>query len=262
MNRRPSEPEYAALYRVAGVASLLYVVLALAALALDFVAPPPVTGGVETLEFIAGHKVTYIAEQILWIAPDILPVVTFIALYFALRHVDAGLALAGTVVGGVPWAVLLAIPVSSRGSLVLVTLSDWYDTAATPDLRDRYATAAEAIIAEGNTPGIVGVLAAVGILVVSLVMLRSPLPRTLAWLGIATGVVGVASEVLRYAAPMLYSAYGLLLWAWFVMVGIVLLRLAGSHRDAAVGANPENTDPATGATPGHRSGSPRTIDPP
>ncbi|WP_448810523.1 DUF4386 domain-containing protein [Agromyces bauzanensis] len=257
MNRQPSDPEYAQLYRVAGVASLLYVLLSVAALAIDFAAPPPATGGVETLEFIAGHKVTYIAEQILWIAPDILPVLTFLALYLALRHVDRGLALVSAAVGGIPWAVLLAIPVSSRGSLVLVTLSDWYMAAATPELRDRYATAAEAIIAEGNTPAIAGVLAAVGILLVSLVMLRSTLPRTLAWLGIATGVVGVASEVLRYAAPMFYSVYGLLLWAWFVMVGIVLLRLASSHRGHAA-----STNPAAGATPGHRSGSPSTIDPP
>lgn len=257
VNRQPSEPAHAPLYRVAGVASLLYVALSLAALGLDLVTPPPVTGGVETLEFIAEHKASYIAEQVLWIAPDILPVLTFLALYFALRHVDPGLALASTVVGGVPWAVLLAIPVSSRGSLVLVTLSDWYTAAATPQLRDRYATAAEAIIAEGNTPGIVGVLAAVGILLVSLVMLRSTLPRTLAWLGIATGLVGVASEVLRYAAPMFYAVYGLLLWAWFVMVGIVLLRLASSHRGHA-----GSTNSAAGATPGQRPGSPSTIDPP
>lgn len=257
MNRQPSDPAYRPFYRVAGVASLLYVVLSLAALTLDFVTPPPVTGGTETLGFIAEHKASYIAEQILWIAPDILPVVTFLALYLALRHVNAGLALASTVVAGIPWAVLLAIPVSSRGSLVLVTLSDWYMAAATPELRDRYATAAEAIIAEGNTPGIAGVLAAVGILLVSLVMLRSTLPRTLAWLGIATGVVGVASEVLRYAVPMFYSVYGLLLWAWFVMVGILLLRLASSRRGPAA-----STNPAPGATPGHRSGSPFTIDPP
>lgn len=256
MDRQPSESAYGRLYLIAGVASLLYVALSLSALALDVITPPPATGGAETLEFVAEHTPAYVAEQILWIAPDILPVLTFVALYFALRHVDRGLALASAVLAGVPWAVLLAIPVTSRGSLTLVTLSDWY-AAATPELRERYATAAEAIIAEDNTPGIVGVLCALGILLVSLVMLWSTLPRTLAWLGIATGVVGVASEVLRYAVPLFYSVYGLLLWAWFVVVGIVLLRLASrTRRDAA------STIVERGATPGHRSGSPLTIDPP
>ena len=226
MTRTGSEQPYRTLYRVAGVASLLFVGLLLAALALDVIAPPPVTGGAETLEFIAGHKAVYVAEQLLWIVPSLLPVVTFLALFIALRYTSPSWALIGAVVGGLPWALLLAIPVSSRGSLVLVTLSDWYAVAATPEARASYASAAEALVAENNTPGILGVLAAAGILLVSLVMLRSPLPRTVAWLGIAAGAVGVLSELLRYAVPAFYSAYGLLMWAWFVMVGISLLRRA------------------------------------
>jgi hypothetical protein len=130
------------------------------------------------------------------------------------------------VVGALPWALLLALPVSSRGSLVLVTLSDWYSAADTPEARAAYATAAESIVAENNTPGILGVLAAVGIIVVSVLMTKGPLPRTVAWLGIATGAVGVLSELLRYLQPSFYAVYGLLLWTWFAMVGVSLLRRA------------------------------------
>ena len=231
-----SEQPYRTLYRAAGVASLLFVLLLLAALALDVIAPPPVTGGAETLDFIAGHKAIYVAEQLLWIVPSILPVVTFLALYIALRDTSPSWALIGAVVGGLPWALLLAVPVSSRGSLMLVTLSDWYGAAATPEARASYATAAEAVIAENNTPGILGVLAAAGILLVSLVMLWSPLPRTVAWIGIAAGAVGVLSELLRYAVPAFYSAYGVLMWAWFVMVGISLLRRASRMPTEASGA--------------------------
>jgi hypothetical protein len=232
-----SEQPYRTLYRVAGVASILFVALYLAAFTLDVIAPPPVTGGVETLEFIADHKAGYVAEQLLWIVPDILPVVTFLALFIALRDTSPSWALIGAVLGGLPWALLLAIPVSSRGSLVLVTLSDWYGAAAAPEARASYATAAEALIAENNTPGILGVLAAAGILLVSLVMLWSPLPRTVAWIGIAAGAVGVLSELLRYAVPAFYSAYGVLMWAWFVMVGISLLRRASRMPTGATGAD-------------------------
>lgn len=213
------------LYLVAGVASVAFVVLLLAALALDFVAPPPVHGGAETLRFIAQNKPVYIAEQILWILPNILPVIVFIALYLALAPANRSLALLATVVGALPWALFLAVPVTSRGSLVLVSLSDRYALAESADARRRFATAAEAIIAENNTPAIIGVLSAAGILLISLVMLRSVLPRTVAWLGVAAGALGMVSEALRQAAPAFYSGYGLLMWAWFVATGVALIRL-------------------------------------
>ena len=121
-----TDQRYRTLYLIAGVASILNVLLSLSALAVDVIAPPPVTGGAETLEFIADHTATYVVEQLLWIVPSILPVLTYLGLYIALRDTCPSWALVGVVVGALPWALLLALPVSSRGSLVLVTLSDWY----------------------------------------------------------------------------------------------------------------------------------------
>lgn len=220
----PASP-WRRLHLIAGVASIAFVALLLAALALDFIAPPPVAGGAATLEFIAGHKGIYIAEQLLWVLPNLLAVITFVGLAVALAPADRGLALLGGVVGAVPWALFLAIPTTSRGSTVLVFLSDQY-MAAGMEERGAFAAAAEAIVAENNTPSAAGMLSAFGILVISLVMLRSELPRALAWLGITTGGLGIISEVLRYAAPFFYWGYGVLLWAWFVAAGVVLLRLA------------------------------------
>lgn len=208
----------------AGIAAIAFVVLLVAALVLDVLAPPPVDGGAATLEFIADHRGSYVAEQVLWIAPAILAVLVFAALFLALSATAPGLALTGALVGGVSYATLLAIPTSSRGSLALVELSNQY-LAAPPEQRQVYATAAEALVAENNTPTIAGVLTTVGVLVISLAMLRGGLPRVVAWLGIATGVIGVVSELLRYAAPQFYWIYGLLLWAWFVAVGLALVGL-------------------------------------
>ena len=115
---------------------------------------------------------------------------------------------------------------TSRGSLTLVYLSDQFtDAAADEAARLRFATAAEAILAENNTPAVVGVLSATGILIVSLVMLRSVLPRWVGWLGVAAGIFGIAGEALRQAVPSFYLGYGLLMWAWFIAVGIALVRL-------------------------------------
>lgn len=214
------------LYLIAGLASILFVLLLIVALVLDFMAPPPVHGGAATLEFIAENKTVYVAEQILWVLPNILPVVVFVALFIALAPLDKSLALLATVIGAVPWALILAVPVTSRGSLNLVYLSDRYSATTSQEERRSYATAAEAIVAENNTPAIVGVLSALGILLISLVMVKGVLPRFLAWLGIITGALGVVSEVLRHAVPEFYWGYGILLWVWFIATGIALIALA------------------------------------
>lgn len=211
-------------YLIAGGASILFVVLLIVALVLDLIAPPPVHGGAETLRFIAENKGLYIAEQVLWILPNMLPVIVFVALFVALAPVDKALSLLGAVVGGLPWALILAVPVTSRGSLTLVYLSDRYMAAAAGS-RDVFATAAEAIIAENNTPAIVGVLSAAGILLISFVMTRGVFPRILGWLGVTTGSLGVIAEALRHAVPSFYWAYGVLLWIWFIATGVALLRL-------------------------------------
>jgi hypothetical protein len=162
----------------------------------------------------------------------------------ALAPLNKSPALLATVIGALPWALFLAVPVTSRGSLVLVDLSDSYANAAgTPapgtvgsDMQLRYATAAEAVIAENNTPAAVGVLSALGILLISLAMLKGVLPRAVAWLGVAAGAVGLVAEALRFAVPEIYLVYGILMWARFTAVGIALIRL--SRRTPAPAAPP------------------------
>lgn len=231
-NTAASLHQWKPLFRWAGVASVLFVVLLITALILDFLAPPPVHGGAETLEFIATNKVNYIAEQILWILPNILPVLVFAALFVALAPTQRSLALIALIFGALPWALILAIPVSSRGSLNLVYLSDRYMEAGTEEGRRIYATAAEAMIAENNTPAIVGTLSAFGILLMAIAMSKGSkalFPRWIAWLGVATGALGVASEILRHAVPEFYWGYGILLWAWFISIGIALIRLSAER---------------------------------
>jgi hypothetical protein len=217
------------LYFWAGVSAVAFVALLIVAVVLDAVAPPPIHGGAETLEFIAGHKAVYVAEQLLWTVPNILPVLVFVTLFVALAPLNKSLALMATVIGALPWALFLAVPVTSRGSMILVNLSDSYANAigtAGADARLRYAAAAEAVIAENNTPAAVGALSALGILLISLTMLQGVLPRAVAWLGVAAGAVGVVAEALRFAVPEVYLVYGILMWAWFTAVGIALIRLS------------------------------------
>ncbi|MBZ6371553.1 MAG: DUF4386 domain-containing protein [Microbacterium hominis] len=224
MRTETGTPTWRSLYFVAGIGSIVFVLLLISALVIDFIAPPPVDGGAETLEFIAANKVPYVLEQVLWILPNVLAVLVFVALFIALFPVNKSLALIGAILGGLSWAMFLAIPVTSRGSLTLVYLSDQY-MAATAAERERFAIAAEAIVAENNTPAIVAVLSAAGILLISIVMTRGVMPRAIGWLGVATGALGMLSEALRYAAPFFYWGYGILLWVWFIAVGVALIML-------------------------------------
>lgn len=213
------------LYRVGGISALAFVVLNLIAIALDLTAPPPVSGGVATLEFIAAHKVNYILEQILWLAPGIFAAIVFLALYPALKPLHPSYAALGAFIGAAAWALTLAIPTTTRGAPALVFLSDQY--AATSDAAQRavFATAAETLIAQNNTPNIVGILTPVGILLLGLVMRKGIFPKPVAYLSMVTGALGIASEALRFALPAGYTVYGLLLLIWFSVIGWQLYRL-------------------------------------
>ncbi len=224
----PPDPSWHRLYRAGGMSGILIVVPYVVAIALIAIAPPPVdASGERTLQYIAAHKWLYTIEQVLWLAPGVLAMVVFLALYVALQHLDKGYAAIAGLVGISAWALSLALPTTGGGSPVLVYLSNEYAAAGTAERRTALATVAEGLIAENNTPNLVGVLTTVGILLVSLVMLKGVFPRSVAYLGVATGAIGIVCETLRPILGAGYAAYGVLLLVWFVAIGWKLYRLGG-----------------------------------
>lgn len=221
------DPSWRGLYRAGSISAVLFVVLTVVAIVLDLTTPPPVSGGVATLRFIAQNRSIYMLEQALWLVPGVFAMLVFLALYVALKHLNKSYAALGALVGGVAWALTLAIPTTSRGAPALVYLSDQYAASTTDAQRSAFATAAEGLIAQNNTPTIPGILTTVGLLIVSLVMLKGVFHRGVAYLGVATGILGIASEALRFVVPAGYVVYGLLLLIWFLTVGWQLYRLAG-----------------------------------
>ncbi len=221
------DPSWRDLYRAGSISAVLFVVLILAAIVLIVVAPPPVSAdGATTLQYIASHKVLYTIEQVLWLAPSVFAAVVFLALFQALKHLNKSYAALGALAGFVSWALGLAIPTTGGGAPVLVYLSDQYMTAATAAQHTAFATAAEVFIAGNNITYAAGILAPVGILIISLVMLKGVFPKGVAYLGIVTGALGIVSEALRPLIGPGYFVYGLLLPAWFLVVGWKLYRLA------------------------------------
>ncbi len=69
---------------------------------------------------------------------------------------------------------------------------------------------AELLLALNDLPAIVlGVLQTLGILLLAVLMTRGVFPKGLAWLGVATGAIGIAAEVFRPWLGWAYAVYGL-----------------------------------------------------
>lgn len=220
------DPSWRLLYRIGGVSAWIFVGMIVAAIALAIATPPPPTaGGTATLSYIAAHRTLYIVEQQLWLVPGFFAMVTYLALYPALKHLDRSLAALGAVVGGSAWALTLAIPTTTTGAPALVYLSDQFMATSDPARRAAFATAAEALIAQNRTTVVVGPLTTVGLLIVSIVMLKGVFPKAVAYLGVATGVLGISAEALRMVFEGFYVIYGVLLPIWMGAVGWNLYRL-------------------------------------
>lgn len=232
------DPSWRGLYRSGGVSAVLFVVLTIVSLVLAFVTPQPqssggslmLPGGVATLQFIASNRSVFILDQILFVGPVVLTIVVFLALYVALKHLSKSFAAIGAVFG-IVGVVLSLVPFSFVGGLVY--LSDQYAAATTVPQRAVFETAADSLIAQNNIVSAGGILFAVGILVVSLAMLKGVFHKGIAYLGIVTGVVGIISESLRPILGPGYSIY-LILLIWLIAVGWKLYRLGSSSSTSRV----------------------------
>jgi hypothetical protein len=234
------------LYRIGGVSAWLFVGMLVAAIVLAVTTTaPPTADGTATLDYIAAHRTLYIVHQQLWLLPGVFAMVTYLALYPALKHLDRSLAALGAVVGGSAYALTLAIPTTTTGAPALVYLSDQFTATADPARRAAFATAAETLIAQNRTTLIVGPLATVGLLIVSIVMLQGVFPKAVAYLGIAVGILGIASEALRFVFEGAYGIYGELLLVWMGSVGWTLCRLGRSSEPGS----PERAIPSPSGRP-------------
>src|SRR3989440_4259516 len=221
------DPSWRGLCRAGGISAALYVVLIIVPLVLLNTLPqPPLSGGAATLQYIASHKPVYIVELVSFVGLSLPAMVVFLALYGALNHLNKSYAALGALVGIASEVIALAYnssPPSLNGGLVY--LSDQYVAATTAAQRAAEATAAEGLIAVSNAVNAAGILTALGILIISLVMLKGVFPKSVAYLGIVTGALGIVSEALRLILGPGYIVYGVLLLLWFLVVGWKLYRL-------------------------------------
>jgi hypothetical protein len=235
VGNRP-DPSWRLLFTIGSASALLDIVMIVIPLALVFTSPqPPSSGGAAVLQYIASHRAIYLVELVCFVGLSVPALVVFLALSVSLKDLNKSLAAIGALIGIVSEVLALALnssPPSLNGDLVY--LSAQYAAAATDAQRLAVSTAAEGFIAGANAVASAGILTALGILILSLVMLKGVFHKGVAYLGIATGVVGMVFEALRPMIGFAYSIYGLLLPAWFIAVGWKLYQLSrspqpGSH---------------------------------
>ncbi len=225
------DPSWKGLYLAGGISAMLFFILNIVVLSVfNFITPQPpssgevgsLPGGVATLQYIASNKSVFIIQQLLFAGPIVLLIVVFLALYVALKHLDKSYAAIGALIGIASQVLGLALFALVFG---LLYLSDLYAATTAVTQRATFATAAESLIAQYNAVSISGLLLAIGILIISLVMLKGVFHKAVAYLGIVSGAVGIVCEALRPMIGPGYAVY-LILYIWLIAVGWKLYKLS------------------------------------
>jgi hypothetical protein len=217
------------LYRVGGISAFLYIIVLIVPIVLIFTTKqPPISDGAAILQYIASNKGVYITELVLFLAPSVFAMIVFLALYMALKHLNKSLAAIGALIAIASQIIGLAYnssPQSLNGALVI--LSSQYMEATSAIQKAAFAAAAESLMAMANSVSASGILFSVGILIISLVMLRGVFHRAIAYLGVATGTIAVFSEAFRPVIGIGYIVFFILEVVWLIAVGWKLFRLGG-----------------------------------
>jgi uncharacterized membrane protein len=104
------DPSWRGLYKAGGISGVLIGVLVIISSVLLFTTPQaPNSGGAATLQYIASHRLVYIVEQVVGLAPVFLEIVAFLALYMAIKNLNKSSAAIGSFLAIVSQALALAI---------------------------------------------------------------------------------------------------------------------------------------------------------
>ena len=231
MAASPADPERRALYRLGGISGIAigvgYVVITGLYIAGG---PLPPREGEAWLEYLDGQTAAWWAITGLSVLTDVLFLPIALALYAALSGVNRLAMLAGS--GLLALFVILDLAITWPNFAVLIDLSgDW--AAAGSDAERATYVAAATYAAKAVRSALFSVYAilvpSLGILLIGLVMRGGAFGNLTAWLGIATGVFGIASVI----GPALWEPLtnlailtSVLTLVWVVLAGIRLLRLA------------------------------------
>jgi hypothetical protein len=221
------DPSWKGLYKVGGISAILYIVLALVVptlqvLTMEYFEKTAEYGGTEFLQFIAENRLWWLIAQTLLLGSSILVIVTFVALFAALKHLDKSYAAIGAVVGVTSQILFIAYYPVLLGTIYL---SDKFVTASA-EQRVLLGTAADSLMAINNAFNpLYEPLLAVSILIFSIVMLKGIFHKSIAYLGIATCAAAFIAMPLWPIVGVGYFWWWAFFLVWLIAVGWKLYQL-------------------------------------
>lgn len=217
------------LYKAGGICAILYVLLALFVPFFMFI------NNTELSTMVSGKEIISLITQngILWwntlqtlvLGTSFFAIITFTAIYVALKEVDKSKALIGSIIAIVVHILFIAYyPVM----LALGFVSKAYQ--ASDELqRKSFETAAEPLLAINNSfnPLYESVFA-ISILILSIAMLNGVFDKKVAYLGILTSISAFIALLLFPVLGIGYFWWWLLFMLWFIFIGLKLFKMGKS----------------------------------
>jgi hypothetical protein len=212
------------LFRVGGIASLAIGATYIVIIALYASAGVPPEGGEARLKYLVGKTTIWWAIVGASVLTNFLYVPVALSLYFALRVVNRFAMLLGVAFVGLFVVLENAVNWTHYGSLIL--LSEGYAAATSESQRAIVIGAATYVAAVLESPlaavWAIGTLS-VAYLVIGIVMLKSVFGKLTAYVGILTGLFGLAAVAGARVAIILNAVAATI---WLFLVGYRLYRLA------------------------------------
>ena len=211
-------------YRVGGIAALVLGTAYIVIVPLYAHVGAPPTGGEAWFKYLSGKTTFWWAILALSVFTDFLFVPVAFALYLALKEVNRNAMLMATAFVGLFVVLDLAITWTHYAS-TLILYSNY--ARSTDDIqRAGYIAAANyasAVLASPLEIVYAIVTLSFAILIISFVMLKGVFNRITAWVGLATGMLGIVS-LAGFSLTIILNA--LFATAWILLVGYKLYRLA------------------------------------
>lgn len=223
------DPDGKWLYRVGGIAALVFGIAYFVIIAL-YVPMGALSSGAEAwLIYIARNMAAWWAILGLSVLTDFLLVPVALSLYLALKGINRNAMLVATAFIGL--FVVLDLALTWTNYAMLITLSGDYAAATTDTQRAIFVAAAyyPSTMLESNLIFVYNSLTfSVGILFTGLVMLKGIFNKSTAYLGLATGILGIVSVTSSFFASSVSSVTiilaSVLTTVWVFLVGFRLYR--------------------------------------
>lgn len=188
----------------------------------------PPNGGEAELNFFTGHMAVWWVIVFLSVLTDILFLPVALSLYLLLEKANRIAMMVGSGLLGL--FALLDLTITWPNYSALITLSSNYAASTSDVQKISYISAANyasAVLTSHFFPVYAILLPALGILLISLVMLKGTFSKITAYLGLITGILGIISVAGPFflntlgAFAILTSVFTLI---WVLLVGYKLLQ--------------------------------------